>query len=83
MLAIYPQARAKQREKAQFTNIDEKYAIQLAGLSATYKSNPRMARKKLKEKLDKIQAANAISGWESTEDGSFILHFRKPEKQSK
>ena len=83
LLALYPQARASQRRKDNFTKIDEVYAMELAGLSGTYKSNPRMARKKLKEKLNKMQEANSISGWEKSENGGYVLlNYRKAHKRT-
>lgn len=80
LLALYPQVRAKQKGNANYTNIDEVYAMELAGLSKTYKSNPRMARKKLKEKLSKSQKAGAISGWEKDKDESLKLLYKRPQK---
>lgn len=57
--------------------------MQLAGLTGTYKSNPRMARKKLREKLNKMQEAGSISKWEKTEDGYILMHYRKQGKKTK
>lgn len=82
-LAMYPQSRASQRRNDTSTKIDEKYAVELAGLAGTYKSNPRVARKRLKEKLTKMEAAESISKWEETKDGHYILHFRDSRKKVK
>jgi hypothetical protein len=86
LLGLFAQSRAAQRKTSekQYTTIDEEFAMKLAGLSGTYKSNPRMARKKFKEKLNKITAANSISGYEIKEDGAIRLDYRKsPIKNSK
>ena len=83
LLALYPQSRASQRSTSTSTRIDENYAMELAGLKGTYESNSRMARKKLKEKLNKITAADSIAGWEKVDDGYLILHFRQPKVKNK
>lgn len=80
-LAFYSQARAAQRLGSNSTKIDEEYAMKLAGLSKTYKSNPRMARKKLREKLEKLKVANAISDWEKEADSDLILLYRASQKK--
>lgn len=81
--ALYPQARASQISKNTFTEIDEKFAMEQAGLSRTYKSNPRMARKILKEKLKAIEEANAISGFEVSKKGTIKMNFRQTKADAK
>ena len=88
-MALYPQTRASQKRKDTETRIDEEFAMEIAGLSGTYKSNPRRARKILKEKLNKMQEANSISGWSilkptaKNEKCYVLLNYRKSRKKTK
>jgi len=83
ILALYPQIRSSQNRKANSTELDESYTMSLAGLSNTYKSNPRMARKKLNEKIERIEKANSIAEGKIEKNGKTRLTFRRQKSKSK
>lgn len=60
MLALTIQVRASQRRNFESSSYDEEYLIEQAGLQKTYKSNPRMARKRLRDKLERLKNADAL-----------------------
>jgi hypothetical protein len=80
MLALTVQTRASQRRNETTSHYDEKYLISKAGLQKTQISNPRMARKRLAEKLNRIEAADGIDGWQKTTGGQYSIKQRNAKK---
>lgn len=71
------QNRARQRSMHKTSTFDEQYTIYLSHLEQTYKTNPRQARKKVKDKLKQIEEAGGISGYkEDKKARRFIIKHK-------
>lgn len=82
MLALSLQARGSQRRNFNTAHYDEKHLMEYGGLTKTQEANPRMANKRLDEKLHRIQEAEGIDGFQKTKAGRSI-EFRKPTPKTK
>lgn len=73
MLALSLQIRASQRRDAQELSYDEKYLMERARLQKTQSTNPRVARKRLGEKLDRVKNADGIDSWKKADQGKYSI----------
>ena len=80
MLALTCQIRATQLRKKDFSTFDRKFMIARGNLEETDKSNSRQADKRLKEKLLRIQAAEAIGEF-SEKNGEYLINKRVKKNQ--
>lgn len=81
LCALTLMIRSSQRRDGDTLSFDEKYLIDRSRLQKTNNANPRMARKRLKEKLDRIQKAEAIKSWDKSKNGQYSIKITK--KQTK
>lgn len=82
MLAIALQVRAGQRRNKPHSEYDRPYLIEKGGLKLTYQANKGQGERRLKEKLDRIQKAQAIGSYEDSGNDKIIIKKRE-KKQTK
>ncbi len=78
--ALNLQIRAAQRKSYSGSQpTDEKHLAQLAGIEKTFKSNARVGRKRIEEKLDRSKEAGAIADWTVSEK-KYTYKYNKGKK---
>lgn len=78
LLGFSLEVRASQRRDFQGAIIDYDFLVEKGNLSSTARSNPRMAKKKGKEKLDRLKNSRVgITEWYETPSGKYEVKFKK------
>lgn len=76
MLALTLQTRASQRRSIGTSEYDEDHLIKRSNLIKTHQASPRMGRKRLEEKLDRMKEAEVVDDWK-TKNGRYAIKHRK------
>lgn len=77
MMALTIQTRGAQRREAPAIQYDEDYLVKMSHLEKTRKSNPRVARQRIKQKLDREVESGVISNWGKTKPGYNIQKIKR------
>lgn len=78
MLGFSLEVRASQRRNHKGSTIDSNFIVDKGNLAATAKSNPRVAKKRGKEKLDRLKKAQVgIIEWQDTPNGEYNVEYKK------
>lgn len=81
MLAISLQTRAAQRRDERKSRFDEDFLIERGHLQGARKSNPRVARQRLKKKLETMKDIRVIKSWKE-DKGSYVIEYNDIDKES-
>ena len=82
LLGFSLEVRASQRRDFDTIRVDNNYLLEKGNLSKTAETNPRVAKKRGRDKLDRLEKAGVgVVSWEENTNGEIIIQKKKRENR--